>query len=80
MVGHVDNNTQLAKSIIGFKVSRLILCPYKSLGGQNFRIRKLCFRQAGIKCADGVLRPKLFCEADIDEIYYIINIDLIGRV
>ena len=25
--------------------------------------------QARIKCADGVLRPKAFCEAEIDEIY-----------
>ena len=25
--------------------------------------------QAGIKCVDGVLRPKSFCKANIDEIY-----------
>ena len=27
-----------------------------------------CAYQADIKCADGVLRPKSFCEAKIDEI------------
>ena len=34
--------------------------------------------QANIKCADGVLRPKLFCEAKINEIYNQINIGLNG--
>ena len=29
---------------------------------------------------EGFLRPKLFCEAEIDEIYDLVNNGLIGRI
>ena len=32
------------------------------------------------KRTDGILRPKLFCEAKIDEIYDLIKIGHIGRI
>ena len=48
-----------------------------SVFGRKFNRRNI-MTQADIKCADGVLRPKSFCEAKNNKIYNQINIGLKG--